>query len=74
MNKIRIHCFEPTDIEGLPSNTYETDNIYSALNCIKELLENKNSLISRIVIENPSCDSPVWGCYGRINSMSLMKI
>ena len=74
MNKIRIHCFEPTDIEGFPSNTYEIDNISSALDCIKELLENKNSLISRIVIENPSCSSPVWGCYGRINSMSPMEI
>lgn len=74
MNKIRIHCFEPTGIEGFPSNTYETDNIYSALNCIKELLENKNSGISRILIENPGSNDHVYDCYGRINSMSPMEI
>ena len=74
MKKIRIHCFEPTSIEGFPSNTYETDSIYSALDCIKEILENKNAGISRILIEDPNCDSPIHGCYGRINAMSPMKI
>ena len=73
-NKIRIHCFEPTGIEGFPSNTYETDSIHSALDCIKDILENKNSGISRIVVKNPSCDNPRWGCYGRINSMSPMNL
>lgn len=74
MKKIRIHCFEPTSIEGFPSNTYETNSIYSALDCIKEILENKNSGISRIIIENPSNDYHVCDCYGHINAMSPMEI
>lgn len=74
MKKIRIHCFEPTSIEGFPSNTYETDSIYSALDCIKEILENNNAGISRIIVENPSNDYHVWDCYGRINAMSPMEI
>lgn len=43
MKKIRIHCFEPTSIEGFPSNTYETSNIDSALDCIKNILTNERS-------------------------------
>ena len=74
MKKIRIHCFEPTNIEGFPSNTYETDSVQSAIDCVKELFENNNSGISRILIENPYCDSPIYGCYGRINATSLMEI
>ncbi len=58
-DKIRIHCFEPTGIEGFPSNTYETDSIHSALDCVKGILENKNSGISRILIENPGSDDHV---------------
>ena len=53
-NTIRIHCFETTGIEGFPSNTYEANSTHSALDCIKGILENKNSGISRIIIENPS--------------------
>lgn len=74
MKKIRIHCFEPTGIEGFPSNTYETSNIDSTLACIKNILTNERSGISRIVVENPNCDSPIWGCYGRINSMAPMNL
>jgi len=74
MKKIRIHCFEPTGIEGFPSNTYETSNIDSALDCIKNILTNERSGISRIVVENPNFDSPIWSCYGRINAMSPMEI
>ena len=73
-NKIRIHCFEPTSIEGFPSNTYVTNNVNSALDCIKDILENKNSGISRILIENPGSDDHVWDCYGRINAMSPMDL
>ena len=71
-NKIRIHCFEPTGIEGFPSNTYEADNIYSALDCLKGILENKNSGISRIVIENPSFGDS--RCYANISAMSPIEI
>lgn len=74
MSKIRIHCFEPTSIEDFPSNTYETDNIHSALDCIKKILENKNSGISRILIENQGSNDHIWDCYGRINAMPPMKI
>ena len=74
MKKIRIHCFEPTNIEGFPSNTYETDDISHALDCIKNILNNENAGISRILIENPSSNDHVYDCYGRINSMSPMEI
>ena len=74
MKKIRIHCFEPTSIEGFPSNTYETDDINRALDCIKNILNNENAGISRILIENPSTNDHVYDCYGRISAMSPMEI
>lgn len=74
MKKIRIHCFEPTSIEGFPSNTYQTSNIDSALECIKNILTNERAGISRILIEDPNCDSPRSGCYGKISAMSIMEI
>ena len=71
-NKIRIHCFESSGLEGFPSNTYETDNMNAALNCIKDVLTNKNSGISRILIENQMfADS---SCYKNINALSPMPI
>lgn len=71
-NKIRIHCFESSGIEGFPSNTYETDNVNAALNSIKDILTNKNSGISRILIENPMFANS--NCYKNINAMSPMPI
>ena len=71
-NTIRIHCFEPTGIEGFPSNTYEANSIYIALDCIKGILENKNSGISRILIENPSFGES--RCYNNISAVSPMGI
>lgn len=70
--KIRIHCFESTGIEGFPSNTYETDNVNSALECLKDVLTNDNSGISRILIENPLF--PESTCYGNITMMSPMSL
>lgn len=70
--KLCIHCFETTGIEGFPSNTYEADNIYSALDCLKGILENQNSGISRIVIESPSFGES--RCYNNINAMSPIGI
>ena len=71
-NKIRIHCFEPTGFEGFPSNTYETDNINSAVDCIKDLLTNEKSGISRILIENPKFGDS--RCYNHTNVQSPMEI
>ena len=71
-NKIRIQCFESSGLEVFPSNTYETNSINAALNCIKDVLTNKNSSISRILIENLMfADS---SCYKNINAMSPMPI
>ena len=70
--KIRIHCFESTGIEGFPSNTYETDNVDSALECIKDVLANDKSGISRILIENPLF--PESTCYWNITAMSPMSL
>ena len=70
--KIRIHCFEPNGVEGCPSNTYETEDLDSALGCIKDLLCNKDSGISRILIENPMFSDS--DCYGDIVAMSPMNI
>ena len=71
-NTIRIHCFETTGVEGFPSNTYEANSICSALVCIKGILENKNSGISRILIENPGFGDSQ--CYNKISAMSPMGI
>jgi hypothetical protein len=71
-NKIRIHCFETLGLEGFPSNTYETDNINSAMDCIKDLLTNERSGISRILIENPKFGDS--RCYNYTNAQSPMEI
>ena len=72
MNKIRIHCFENNGIEGFPANTYETDNINKAVDCIRDLLMNERSGISRILIENPKFGESK--CYKDINCNSPMEI
>jgi len=72
MNKIRIHCFETNGLEGFPSNTYETDNINKAVDCIRDLLMNERSGISRILIENLKFGDS--RCYNGINYNSPMGI
>lgn len=72
MKKIRIHCFETSGIEGYPSNTYQTDDIDQAMNCIRKLLLNDNSGISRILIEDPKFGEST--CYKNINCQSPMEI
>lgn len=72
MNKIRIHCFEQNGIEGFPSNTYQTIDIDKAAECIKELLANEKSGISRIIIENPLFEAAT--CYKEINCQAPMDI
>lgn len=72
MNKIRIHCFEPNNIEGFPSNTYQTIDIDKAAECVKELLANEKSGISRIIIENPLFDDTTY--YKEINCQAPMDI
>lgn len=72
MGKIRIHCFETNGIEGFPSNTYQTDDVGKAVDCIRELLENERSGISRIVVENPRFGES--NCYKDINCNSPMEI
>ena len=71
-NKIRIHCFETLGLEGFPSNIYETDNINSAVDCIKDLLTNERSDISRILIENPKFGDS--RCYNYTNAHSPIGI
>ena len=71
-NKIRIHCFETNGLEGFPSNTYETGDINRAVDCIKDLLTNEQSGISRILIENPKFGDS--RCYNHANAQSPMEI
>lgn len=49
-----IHCYTKSsfDKDCPPENSYITDNIDNVLSCIKDLLNNHNSGISNIVIEN----------------------
>ena len=51
---ILIHLYEKGDwkFPKFPANTYEAGSIDSVLTCIKELLENHQSGISKVLIEN----------------------
>lgn len=51
---ILIHLYEKGDCKfpKFPSNTYEAGSIDSVITCIKELLDNHNSGISKVLIEN----------------------
>ena len=51
---ILIHLYEKGDwtFPEFPVNTYEASNIDSVLTCIKDLLENHQSGISKVLIEN----------------------
>ena len=69
---MRIHCFERDSIEGFPSNTYQSNDIDKIVLCIKELLLNEKSGISRILIENPKFGDS--NCYREINCQSPMEL
>jgi len=68
----KIHCFEPTSLEGFPSNTYVTSSADKVLECIRDLLSNSKSGISRIIVEDTKFGKSA--CYGSICSEAPQQL
>lgn len=69
---IRIHCFERKSFESYPANTYQSNDLTKITDCIKDILTNRSSGISRIIIEDP-----LYGeskCYNHINTCAPMEL
>lgn len=73
---IRIHLFEHGGLLGektfpeFPSNSYETNDVNILFETIKDILDNHNSGIGKILIEN---DEFGWDC-GITDAQSVLNL